>query len=510
MNSTLADVVREHARHRPDAAAISCGDITLTFSELDRRSSQVANALAAAGVGHGDRVAVLDKNSPAFFEVAFGCSKLGAVLVALNWRLAPPEIAAIVSDAKVSVLLVGEEQRDVVPADLPVARTVVMGEDYDQWMGEAEATDPFTASSADDVVLQLYSSGTTGRPKGAMLTSGNLSYTFRMARTAWEMGPESVNLVPSPLFHIGGAGYGLTAMSQGGHTVLMRDANPAAMLAAVERHRVTHGFLVPAVINALLESSHVASTDLSSLRLIGYGGAPMTESLLLRAIDVFGCRFLGVYGMTETAGTVLVLSPDDHDPGGPRGRLLRGVGKPLPWVELAVKDPVTGEDVGPDEVGEIWLRSGQNMAGYWNQPETTAQTLIADGWLRTGDGAHRDDEGFVFLDDRLKDMIISGGENVYPAEVENVLADHPSVGDVAVIAVPHERWGETVKAFVVLRPGTRVAADELVEFARTRLARYKCPTSVEFVEALPRNASGKVLKQELRVPYWDKTPPGPA
>ena len=502
---TLADLVRQQARTRPEAPALTCGSVTLTFAELDRRSSQVANALAGLGVGRTDRVAMLDKNSTAFFEVVFACAKLGAVVVGLNWRLAPPEIATIIADAQVCALLVSDEMLPLVPTDLGVP-TIVLGEAYEQWLGQAAPTDPQAAVGGDDAILQLYSSGTTGLPKGAVLTHANLAYTFEMARTAWRMGPDSVNLVPSPLFHIGGAGYGLTTLSQGGHTVLMREAAPAGLLAAIAKHRVTHAFLVPAVVQSLLDSPEVASTDLSSLQLVGYGAAPMTDTLLLRAIDLLDCLFLGVYGMTETAGTVLVLHPEDHDPGGPRAPLLRSVGRPLPWVEIAVKDPVTNQDSAPGEVGEIWVRSGQNMSGYWNQPDTTAQTLVGDGWLRTGDGAHLDAAGFVFLHDRLKDMIISGGENVYPAEVENVLASHPAVADVAVIAVPHERWGETVKAVVVLRPGTAVNEQELVDYAREHLARYKCPTSIDVLTALPRNASGKVLKKDLRKPYWDRSP----
>ena len=507
MTFQLADVVRAHARTRPEAPALTCGEVTRTFAQLDTRSSRVAQALAATGVGRGDRVAVLDKNSPVFFEVVFGCAKLGAVVVGLNWRLATPELAAVLADAQTSVLLVGEEHRGLVPDDLG-GRRVLLGEQYERWIADVPGADPHAPVAPDDPVLQLYSSGTTGRPKGAVITHANLEHTVHMAGTAWRMDASSVNLVPSPLFHIGGAGYGLTTLSQGGHTVLMRDAAPAGLLAAVERHHVTHAFFVPAIVQSLLDTPAVHSTDLSSLQLVGYGAAPMTDALLLRALEVLGCQFLGVYGMTETSGTVCVLEPEAHDPGGPRAHLLRSVGRALPWVQLEVRDPFTGEQVAPGVVGEVWVRSGQNMAGYWNQPAVTAQTLVEDGWLRTGDGAHLDEEGYLFLHDRLKDMIISGGENVYPAEVENVLADHPAVADVAVIAVPHERWGETVKAVVVLRPGAHLDAEELVAFARTRLAGYKCPTSVDVVAALPRNASGKVLKKDLRAPYWQASSAG--
>lgn len=501
MCSSTADLVRAHARTRPDAPALTCGPTTRTFAELDARSSQVAQALAAEGVRHGDRVGVLDKSSIAFFEVLFACAKLGAVVVGLNWRLAPPELAGVISDAAPAFLLVSEELQSGVPACFE-GRRVMLGEEYERWVASRESRDPQCPVAPDDPVLQLYSSGTTGLPKGAVITHAGLSWTFHMAETTWRMGPDSVNLVPSPLFHIGGAGYGLTTLSQGGHTVLVREPAPETLLAAIAEHRVTHAFLVPAVVQSLLKAPQVHETDLSSLRLIGYGAAPMTDALLLRAIDQLGCEFLGVYGMTETSGTVSVLEPGDHEPGGDRSHLLRSVGRALPWVDLSVRDPVTGTAVPVGQVGEIWVRCGQNMAGYWRQPDLTESTLVEGGWLRTGDGAHLDEEGYVFLHDRLKDMIISGGENVYPAEVENVLAGHPSIIDVAVIAVPHERWGETVKAVVVLEPGAELTLEELVAFARTRLAGYKCPTSLDVVRALPRNASGKVLKKDLRAPYW--------
>jgi acyl-CoA synthetase (AMP-forming)/AMP-acid ligase II len=504
---TLAAVVRRHARERADSPAVTCGPVTRTFAELHARSSQVADALTASGVGHGDRVAVLDRNSAEFWEVVFGCAKIGAVVTALNWRLAAAEVAPILVDSGAEVLLVGEEQLGLVP-DGALKHVVVMGGQYEDWLAGHPTDDPAAVVSEDDPALLLYSSGTTGRPKGAVITHANLGLTARMAGTAWRMGPDTVNMVPSPLFHIGGAGYGLTALSQGGHTVVMRDADPAGLLAAVQRHRVTHAFLVPAVVQSLLDHPDVGRTDLSSLQLVGYGAAPMTEALLRRALDVLGCQFLGVYGMTETAGTVCVLDPEDHDPGGARTHLLRSVGRPLPWVELAVKDPVTGQDLPPGEVGEIWVRTAQTMAGYWRQPEATAAALVEGGWLRTGDGASTDADGYVFLRDRIKDMIITGGENVYPAEVENVLASHPAVSDVAVIAVPHERWGETVKAVVVLHPAAQLTSEELRAFAREKLAGYKLPTSMDVVEALPRNASGKVLKRELRGRYWPSSTAG--
>jgi acyl-CoA synthetase (AMP-forming)/AMP-acid ligase II len=500
VSATLAGLVRELALQRPDAPAVTLGERTWTFGDLDARSSRVAAALTAAGLGRGSRVAVLDKNAPTFYEVVFGAAKIGAVAVGLNYRLAPPELAAIVADAEPEIVVVAPEFICLLPTTGP--RTVVLGEEYEAWLAEAPAGEPEHDPDPDDVVLQLYSSGTTGRPKGAMLTSANLLWTPRMGRDFYGMDGDTVNLVPSPLFHIGGVGYSLTALGQGGHTILVRDVDPAQLLALIERHRVTHTFLVPAVIQMLAESPALAATDLASLRRIAYGGAPMGETQLLKAMAVFGCDFMGVYGMTETAGSVTALAPEDHDPGGPRVGLLRSIGKPVPWLQIRVVDPGTGEDAAVGAVGEIWVRSGQNTVGYWGQPALTSEALVDGGWLRTGDAAYLDAEGYLYMHDRIKDMVVSGGENVYPAEVENVLYAHPDVLEAAVIGVPSDRWGETVKAVVVRRPGAQLDAAGLIDFARTRLAHYKCPTSIDFADELPRNASGKVLKKVLREPFW--------
>lgn len=415
MSATLSGLIRDLGAARPAAPAVSTGGQTVTFGRLDERSSRVAQALLQAGVGPQDRIAVLDKNAPTFYEVTFGAAKVGAVTVGLNFRLATPEIAAIVADARPRVVVVAPEFRallaDVGP-DGP--RVVQLGEEYEAWLAAAPAEDPGAEADPDDVVLQLYSSGTTGRPKGAMLTSANLLFTPRMGREFYGMGPETVNLVPSPLFHIGGIGYSLTAMGLGGHTVLVRDVDPAGVLALIERHRVTHTFLVPAVVQMLAESPALPGTDLSSLRRIAYGGAPMGETQLLKAMALLGCDFMGVYGMTETAGSVTALAPDDHDPRGPRAALLRSVGRPLPWLDLRVVDPTTGEDAPVGGVGEIWVRSGQNTVGYWGLPELTAETLVEGGWLRTGDAAYLDDEGYVYMHDRMKDMVVSGGRTSIP------------------------------------------------------------------------------------------------
>ncbi|MFT4656052.1 MAG: acyl-CoA synthetase (AMP-forming)/AMP-acid ligase II [Candidatus Aldehydirespiratoraceae bacterium] len=503
MTYTLGNIVREFARSTPDAPALTFEGETLTFAQLNVRSSRVANALSAQGLVAGDRVAVLSKNAPEFFDLAMGCSKIGAILVGLNWRLAAPEIAVIVADAAPSMIVVGATERHLLASDdaEPASRIIVFGEEFDAWRDSASAHDPAHVGESDDVTLLLYTSGTTGLPKGVMLTNAGMSYTAQLGQ-AWKMSADSVNLVAMPLFHIGGIGYGTSTMALGGHTVVMREFDPIAVVDAIAKHGVTHSFFVPAAIQAMLAAPGVRAADLSSLELLSYGASPIGDALLREAIDVFGCDFTQAYGMTETSGTVVGLPAEDHDPDGDRAHLLRSCGRAFPWVELRVIDPTTLDDVPVGDVGEIWIRSGMVTAGYWNKPEATAEAIVDGGWLRTGDAAFQDDEGYIFLFDRFKDMIVSGGENIYPAEVENAMADHPDISEVAVIGVPDERWGETPKAIVVLRIGSAVTQQELVEFTQTRLAKYKCPTSIEFTDVLPRNASGKVLKKDLRQVYW--------
>jgi acyl-CoA synthetase (AMP-forming)/AMP-acid ligase II len=315
-------------------------------------------------------------------------------------------------------------------------------------------------------------------------------------------GPDAVNHVVMPLFHVAGGFWGMLGLYNGVPNVLLRDVDPVRIVRDIEEHHITHTVMAPAVLQFIIQLPEARDADFSSLRLIIYGASPISEEVLKGALRTFGCDFLQAYGMTETSGGCVLLPPEDHDPDGPNRHRLRAAGKPAPNTEVKVVDAETMAPVPAGTVGEILLRSAQNMKGYWRMPDETAATILPDGFLRTGDAGYLDDDGYLYIHDRVKDMIISGGENVYPAEVENALMSHPAVADVAVIGVPSERWGETPKAVVVLAPGATLDADELLAFARERLAGFKCPTSVDFVDALPRNPSGKVLKKDLRAPYW--------
>jgi len=507
---TIADIIRTHGAERPDAVAVEVGERAATFGELDRRSSQLANALSAAGVEPGHRVASIDKNSMEFFEITFGLAKIGAVNVAVNWRLAPPEMRQIIDDAQAPVLFVAPEfyeHVEKIEGDLATVRTIVALGDhprwvsYERWIAGQPDTDPGYRASGGDVGVQLYTSGTTGLPKGVMLTNDNFFKGVAGTAAQWRFDETSVNLAMMPTFHIAGAGWALVGLYFGCRTVVLRDVDPAEILRVIPEKGVTNAFMVPAVIQFLLMTPGVESTDFSTLRAIVYGASPITEEVLRKGLETFGCEFIQVYGLTETTGAITQLDGADHDPVD-KPKLLRSAGKPYPWVEMRVVDTDTGEDVPDGVVGELWTRSHQNTIGYWNNPEATAAALTEDGWFKTGDAGYIED-GYVFLHDRVKDMSVSGGENVYPAEVENALMKHPAVADVAVIGVPDERWGEAVKAIVVRAEGTDPTPEELIAFAREHIAGFKVPKSIDFADVLPRNPSGKLLKRELRAPYWE-------
>jgi long-chain acyl-CoA synthetase len=492
----VADVIRCQARARPETVALRHGARELTYAELDERSNRLAQALLARGVAVGTRVAYLDRSSPEVVELLFAASKIGAVLVPLNWRLAVPELAAVLADSEAPVLIAGPSFREVAEHVCPPA-LVVVGEEYERWLEAHRPRDPGGRGEAGDVIVQMYTSGTTGVPKGVLTTHGNLAVTAQTS-LRWAFDERSVSLTPLPMFHIGGIGWAYCGLWHGATTVLVSDFAAAEVLDVLEHQRVTNAVLVPTMLQMLTAVPGAAERDYSALRSIAYGAAPITTPVLKASLRTFRCALFGLYGLTETTGGVIALEPDDHDPGGPREHLLRSAGRPYPWVELKIVDPVTAEALPPHSVGEIWLRGPNVTRGYFNRPEETAAALTPDGWLRTGDGGYVDEEGYLFLTDRIKDMIVSGGENIYPVEVEEALAQHADVADVAVIGVPDGRWGETVKALIVPRPGARPTPESLVAFARERLAGYKLPRSVEFVDEFPRTPSGKVLKRELR------------
>jgi long-chain acyl-CoA synthetase len=510
--TTLADIVRTHGVSRASDNSLIEGERTRTWGELYERSIRVANALQAAGVGVQDRVAFLDKNSIEHFEVFYGCALINAVSVDINWRLAPPEVEFIVNDAAAKVLVVHADFWPVIEAiraNLTTTQLIVViggtgGDiDYETWVNSGAATDPAVVSASEDVAFQLYSSGTTGRPKGVMLTNNNFFVMLPGARTFWKLSDDMINLVAMPLFHIGGGGWATAGQFVGSSSIIVREMDPNAVIQLIEKHKITHGFLVPAVLQFMLMMPSVKEADFSSLQLMVYGASPISLEVLTNSVETFKCDFMQVYGLTETTGATTLLPSEDHDPKGPNAHRLRSCGVPAPGVEIRIIDNATGKELPAREVGEIWCKSPQVMKGYWNNPKATAESITPDGWFKTGDAGYRDEDGYIYIHDRVKDMIVSGGENVYPAEVESALMSHPAIADVAVIGVPHEKWGETVKAIVVKKADVAVTEAEIIEFSKGLLARFKCPTSVDWIDALPRNPSGKILKKDLRAPYWE-------
>jgi acyl-CoA synthetase (AMP-forming)/AMP-acid ligase II len=507
----LDDRLGHWATATPDAEAVSYLGRSWTWAQWHDRVRRLAGALSGLGVGRGDVVSFLDKNHPACVELSFAGASLGAANAIVNFRLAGDEVDYAVNDAGAKVLLVGSELMPLVERirdRLTTVEHVVEvtpdggpGDEYEAMLAAATPVGRDPEVDPEDVCLVMYSSGTTGRPKGVMLTQRNMVKHTVNAHDGWGFEPGDKSLVAMPLFHVGGSSYVLFSIHDGVPSVMTRDPDGPSLAGAILQG-ANRTFLVPAVLAQVLQSGPDAVKLFGALKTYTYGAAPMPLPLLRAAMEAWpDTDFLQVYGLTEVSGVLTHLLPDAHRDAAHPERLV-SAGQCIPEVEVRVVDPGTLEDLPAGEHGELWFRTPQLMKGYLGKPEATAEVITADGWFRTGDMGVVDDAGFVYVQDRLKDMIISGGENIYSPEIERVLAEHPAVMEVAVIGVPDDRWGEVVKAVISLHPGASATEAELVEYCRDRLAHYKCPKSVDVVEALPRNPTGKILKRDLRAPYW--------
>jgi fatty-acyl-CoA synthase len=459
----IGRILSDRARNTPERIAIDDGARRWTYAELDARANELAGSFR-----HGERVATLTANSAEHVAVFFACAKAGAILLPLSWRLAPPELAFQLDDAEPSLLLAAEEYAALADEAVSLASVSPAREP------EPPCNKLLQGASGEDPLLLIYTSGTTGRPKGALLTHANCFWTNLSFDLATGIRGDDVVLQVLPQFHVGGWNVqALLAWWKGATVVLEREFDAARALAQIDAKRVTTMMGVPATYLFMANEPAFAHTDLSSLRLCVVGGAPMPQALL----DTWqrrGVELVEGYGLTEGAPNVLYA------------------GKPYPHVDVSLSDEQ-----------ELLVKGPNVFAGYWRNEQATRDAFTADGWLRTGDVAERDAEGNYRIRGRLKDMLISGGENVYPAEVERALVEHPAVAEVAVIGVPHPRWVETPLAVVVAEPGAEVGEDELIDHCRARLAGYKKPSAVVFVDDLPRNAAGKVLKRQLREAYAD-------
>ena len=500
---TFDEFLRYWAKDRPEKLAMEGDDLRYSFAELEDATARVASALLAMGLNKGDRICWFGKNSVTYFTLFFGAARAGIVMVPVGWRLAEPEAAFIIDNAEAKLLFLGdgfEACVNTLGKRPGLIRTFTSDEARREVLTAPRAD--FTPSGADDAILQLYTSGTTGNPKGAVLSNRNL-FGLRKANldnppphTLWD--EDEAVLVAMPCAHIGGTGLGVMALAAGLPGVVLTEFDPPRVFDAVENRGVTRFFIVPAALQMLLNHPDCGKTDFSRIKYILYGASPIPLELLRECIAMFGAQFVQNYGMTETTGTICVLPPEDHSVEG--NKRMRSAGKPLPGVEMEIRGP-DGTALPVGEIGEIVTRSSSNMLGYWKLPEATAATM-KDGWVATGDVGYMDEDGYVYMYDRAKDMIITGGENVYPAEVESGIYGHPDVLEVAVIGVPDEKWGEAVKAVCVPKPGATVDPDSVISWARERLAGFKVPKSVDVIDALPRNPSGKILRRQLREPYW--------
>lgn len=498
---SLGNWLFQRSLRTPNRRALTFEGATWTYGQMQERIDRLAGALKASGVCRGDRVAFIGFNQPAFFETMFAAARLGGIFVPLNFRLTGPELDYIINDAGVHTLIADSSHRGVIDSirgTLPCRGYLSADIDAEGWTALAAFTRDHAALdraehiAADEVAIIMYTSGTTGRPKGAMLTHGNLWWNNTMNLLTSDTVENDVTLVVAPLFHIGGLNVTtLTAFMKGAEVVLHRGFDPGRWVDDVFKYKVTTAFAVPAMLLAVSQNPAFATSDLSCIRMIVCGGAPVPEPLL----KLYARRGLPInqgYGLTETAPMVTFLTSEWGE------AKLGSAGRPGFFVDVALMDADGKFLKEPMARGEVVTRGPNVMKGYWNKPEATAAAIDAAGWFHTGDVGYFDADGFLYICDRVKDMVITGGENVYPAEVEAVFYAHPAISEVAIIGQQDPKWGEAVVAVVVLKPGQKLTLEEMRAWGTERLARYKLPSRLEIIDAMPRNPAGKVLKFELR------------
>ncbi|WFL77880.1 long-chain-fatty-acid--CoA ligase [Altererythrobacter arenosus] len=503
---TFDEILRFWAAERPNGAALEQDGRITDFGELEELSRRIIALFRSRGVAKGDRIAWFGKNSDLYCMLYMAAARYGVVMVPIGWRLAPPEVAYILQDTGAKLVFCGEEFLETatkVANVVPASPEVIHAEQARSLVASCDPAE-FEPAGEDDPVLQLYTSGTTGNPKGAVLTNANLLGLRNHALEAdlpWNyFEPSDCMLVAMPCAHIGGTGLINISIAGGIRALVQAEFTPVGVLEAIE-NGATHMFIVPAALQMVVQHPRAPETDFSHLKYLMYGAAPMPLELLKESVRTMpNAGFLQAYGMTETSGTISILPPEDHELAG--NDRMRSAGKAVPGVEIQVRGPENTE-LPRGEIGEVCIHSPSNTPGYWKLPQATAQTIDEGGWLHTGDAAFMDDDGYIYIQDRIKDMIISGGENVYPAEVESAIYGHPAVAEVAVIGVPSERWGEEVKACVVAKPGTECDPGDIIAWTRERIAPFKVPKSIDVIPEMPRNPSGKILRRELRKPYWE-------
>ncbi|GAA3731910.1 class I adenylate-forming enzyme family protein [Salinactinospora qingdaonensis] len=501
----VSDWVRLHARNTPNKPCFVTDTESFTFRQVNSRVNRVANELARMGVGKGDRVALFATDTHRYMEALLACMKLGAVYVPLNFRLTRPELELLLRTAEAKVLFFSERYAPLVESvDVPTLRSTIGFEktaaadrDFDELITRGEDVEIDTPFLDDEIMCLAFTSGTTALPKGVLHSQRMTKHLVMQCILERRLPAESFHYSAAPLFHVAGMCYVLAGVARGYPSLILPAFDPDTVLTWLQRDVLNGIFLVPTMIDTLLQQPGVETVDYSRLLSIAYGAAPMSPTLLRRAMSVFGCDFMNMFGAGTEAGLQTVLTPEDHHRAlNGHEHLLGSIGKPGMGVDLRLCDDDLRE-VPDGEVGEIVTRSDAVMSGFLNMPEETDRVLI-DGWFRGGDMAWRDDEGYLYLSGRKKDMIIRGGENIYPIEIEQVLSELPDVREVAVVGVPDSHWGEVVRAHVVLAPGASFDEDAVRAYCREHLANYKIPAAFQVEEDFPRNASGKILKRVLR------------
>ena len=507
----VGDFLTRSSKWRPDKSATVFEGVRLTYSQLNRRTNAFAHALLSMGVTSQDRIALICHNSHNFLEAAFAAAKIGAVSANLNWRLSAREMAFLIEDAEADVVILSkrfEHLLEPLLRDLGkrVQFITIEGSapgafEYEELISGQPTSEPEVEVNDEDVVFQIYTSGTTGRPKGVMLTHKNIVSHAMNTIIELEWGRGTRYLAVLPQFHI--VFYSaLNCVFVGGTIVFLHKFDPQPVLSAIQEEGITRMTLTPVMFRFLLDYPEIDEFALASLETISYATAPMPVPLLKRSLEKFNCKFWQTFGMTELCPTITILPPEEHVPEGPehKTRRLASIGRPMMNLQVKIVDD-SGNECPPGVIGEIIAKGDTVMKGYHKMPDATAEA-IRNGWYHTGDMAYRDKYGYCYIADRKKDMIISGGENIYPKEVENAILKLEGVVEAAVIGVPDDTWGESVKAFVVKRPGSALTEEMVIEQCKATIAGYKKPKIVEFVAELPRNALGKLLKHRLREEAW--------
>lgn len=507
----LGDFVSRNARKFPNKMAVVFRDKRLTHKEVNDRANAVANSLLNLGVEKGDRVALLAGNTFEYIEMYFGPAKAGAIFAPINTTMVARELEYVLKYLRPRVLILQQRFLDTIEsikAGLDIQTYVVMGpgaqgmESYDRLIQEGSRQEPAVELDGEDIALIIFTGGTTGMPRGAMHSHRGLICNAHTMAIEFKQASDDVEIHMTPMYHTAMASQTYSSTLMGNKHVILEGFEPVQVLEAIAREKVTIGFMVPTIINAILQVPDLEKYDLRSLRVILYGGAPMPIKLLEKALQTIGCGFLQLFGQTEGGPLIAVLPPEDHVIDGPPEKTKRSRASGRATVNYEIR--VVGaqdRDVPLGEVGEIIGRSVSMTKGYWDRPEETAE-LLKNGWLHTGDLGYQDEDGYIYIVERKKDMIISGGKNIYSPEIEEVLYRHPAILEATVFGVPDDYWGEAVKACVALKPGQVLTEEEVIQFCKENLASYKKPKSVDFLKELPKSPQGKILKRVLREKYW--------